>query len=149
MIYKYLAILALVAAIAFGAFLKGKAVVQKELDQQRAVWQASYDSQVAETKRIQEAWDSSKEREHEIQERLNVVSADGVTLADKLRQYRARRCAVSNPAGSTTVPDLASGVPGSDESIERRTGEVFAACARDAERLTQFQVFYESLRNAQ
>ena len=153
-LYGYLGI-ALAAVLAVGVvYGKGKSVgraeIQVVLDEERAVHKTEFDKQVAETARVQAAWDSTKEREREINARLEVVTADSTTLAERLRQHTRRRvCPVSGPASSAASPDGTSGVTGSDESIERRTGEVFAACARDSERLTQFQAFYESLRAAQ
>lgn len=136
--------------IAFGlllsAYFKGKSVVREEFDAYKLVAQVKYDAQVAETKRIQDGWNKSKEREGEIVKRLEVVTADNVGFSNRLRDYRSRLRALSALAESTGQPDPTSGV---SQDLEQAETDHFAACARDAERLTQFQAFYESLRAVQ
>ena len=126
--------------------LDGRAIWKGELDTQRAVWQVEHDKQVAETKRVQGEWDATKERESVIQKRLEVVTAESAGFARSLYDYRARLRALSDLAASTGQPDPTSGIAADLESLE---GAHYAACSRDAERLTQFQAFYEALRLAQ
>ena len=151
MIYRLLAAGAIAAAIALGGYFYGKSKVTALWEADKAVWQANFDKQKDETDRMQGEWDKAKETANAIKDKLDTATADSDTLVGKLRDYqaRARRCAVPNPASSAGSPDAASGVAGSDESIERRTGEVFAACARDSARLSEWQSFYDSLRMAQ
>jgi hypothetical protein len=150
-LYGYAAI-ALAVLLAVGAIYgkgraDGKQVIQAVLDAQRVTWQQQYNRQAAETAAKEAAWAAtSKEIEDGLQATLADVTTRADDLAGRLRDYRARRCAVSASPGSAAVTDSASGVPGSDASIERRTGEVFAACARDSARLSEWQGFYENLR---
>lgn len=149
-LYGYLGI-ALAALLAVsGIYVKGrsdgKAVVQVLLDAQRATWQAEHDKQVAETARIQAEWDRSQKRESEINARLQVVTLESAGLTRSLRDYRARLRALSALAESTGQPDPTAG---ESADLERAEAAHYAACSRDAERLSQFQVFYQSLREAQ
>jgi hypothetical protein len=149
-IYKWLAIAAISAAIAAGAYFRGRHDVTVVLERERAVHKAEYDVQVAETARVQAAWDSTKERESEINARLEVVTTDSADLVERLRQHSRRRCsAMPATTGSAASPDATSGESADSDPVEVATGLHFAACARDSERLTQFQTFYQSLRNAQ
>ena len=151
MIYRLLAAGAIAAAIALGGYFYGKSKVTALWEADKAVWQANFDKQKDETDRVQGEWNKAKETANAIQDKLDTATADSDSLAGKLRDYqaRARRCAMPNPAGSPGSPDAASGVAADSDGVEQALGEHLAACARDAERLTQFQVFYESLRQAQ
>jgi len=149
-LYLYLAAGLFALSLLGGAYFKGKsagkAEIQAILDEQRAVWQAEYDKQVAETARIQAEWDRSKEREGEINARLQVVSLESADFSRRLRDYRARLRALSEAAGTPAESDAASGIA---VDLERAEEAHLAACSRDAERLTQYQQFYRSLQDAQ
>ena len=152
MIYKYLSIGALALFLTLGLYLKGRSdgagVVQRKFDSYKAVAQQAYDKQVAETARIQGEWDRTKEREGEIKARLKVVTNDGASLARRLRDYRASGCPLSSPSTTAGEPSGAAGVPPDSPSVDEALGRHLEACARDAERLGQFQSFYRSLREA-
>ena len=153
MIYKYLYGGALVLAIILGAYLKGRSDgadrVQVKFDAYKRTTQLAYDRQVAETARIQSEWNRSKDREREIQARLQVVTNDGASLARRLSNYRSRSCPLSSPSTTAGEPSGAAGVPPDGPSVDQALGRHLEACARDAERLGQFQTFYQSLRDAQ
>lgn len=154
-LYRYLGGILILALVVGGIYFKGrsdgKEVVQAELDAQRATWQQQFDKQSADTARIEEQRDQLTWRiENELQPKLAAVTAGADDLAGKLRQYTRRRvCAVSEAAGSTAVPDSAGRVPSDSDPVEAALGDHIAACARDAERLTGWQEFYEALRLAQ
>jgi negative regulator of sigma E activity len=149
-LYGYAAIALAVLLAVTGIYSKGrsdgKAVVQAVLDAQRAAWQAEYDKQVAETARIQGEWDRTKEREREIDARLQVVTLESANLSRSLRDYRARIRALSEAASTPAESDFASGIAG---DLERAEEAHLSACARDSERLTQWQAFYQSLLDSQ
>jgi predicted nucleic acid-binding Zn-ribbon protein len=149
-LYLYLAAVLIGLSLLGGLYFKGrsdgKAVVQAVLDKQRATWQAEYDKQVAETARVQAEWDRSKEREGEINARLQVVSLESADFSRRLRDYRARLRALSEAASTPAESDAASGIAG---DLEQAEADHIAACSRDAERLTQYQQFYRSLQDAQ
>jgi hypothetical protein len=135
----------------------GRAEIQAVLDEQRAVWQADFDKQVAETARVQAAWDSTKERERAANEKLAVATADGAGLSERLRiATRGRRCPVPAAAGVGTEPGAAGEVADLGAEIERLAGEIdrvtdehFGNCASDAEQLSLIQKRYNDMRDAQ
>lgn len=147
--YKLLGAILAASLLLGGVYLRGrhdgKAVVQAVLDAQRGVWQADYDKQVAETARIQAEWDRSKEREGEINARLQVVTLESANISRSLRDYRSRLRALSEAAATPAESDLASR---ESDDLERAEEAHYAACARDAQRLTEFQAFYAALMGA-
>lgn len=161
MIYAFLAKHALkigaVLAIAFAVgyyghvrYEAGKAVVQAELDAQRAAWQTQYDAKAAETARVEEQRDQLKwSIENDLKPKLEAATSVADDLAVSLRNYRARRCPVPATAGSASEPGGAGGEPADGDGVEEALGAHLGACARDAERLTAWQRFYEGLRVAQ
>lgn len=150
-LYAYGAAAVIAALFMGGIYLKGrsdgKAVVQAVLDAQRATWIAAYEKQKAETDRIQDEWNKAKEIERELQERLGVVSSDAADIARRLR-LATRQC--RRPLPEAPAPAGDAGSPGGESpdlgSLEESH---FSACARDAERLTKLQEWYDSLRQAQ
>lgn len=112
MIYKYLSIGAVVLFLTLGLYLKGRSdgadKVQAKFDAYKNTAQLAYDRQVAETARIQSEWNRSKEREGEINARLQVVSLESASFARGLRDYRSRLSALSQAAGTPAESDAAS-----------------------------------------
>lgn len=152
LLYRYVGGALIFFLLLGGAYLKGRAagkeVVQVKFDAYKNTAQLAYDRQVAETARIQSEWNRSKDREREIQARLQVVTNDGASLARRLRDYRARSCPLSSPSTTAGEPPETAGVPPDGPSVDQALGRHLEACARDAERLGQFQSFYQSLREA-
>lgn len=149
-LYRYLGGALVFFLLLGGVYLKGKAngkeIIQDKFDRYKEVAQLAYDRQVAKTAEIQAQWDKSQERESEIKARLQVVSLESADLTRSLRSYRARLRALSEAPRPTGVPDPAAGITG---DLERAEAAHYAACARDAERLGQWQAFYQSLLVAQ
>lgn len=155
LLWRWLGGALIVVLVLGGIYLKGrsdgKAVVQAELDAQRATWQGQFDRQAAETARIEEARDQLKWRiERELEPRLAAATDRGATLAERLRQHTSRRvCALSEAAGGPALPDGASGIAADSGGVDEAVEQHFAACSRDAERLTTFQEFYRGLLDRQ
>jgi hypothetical protein len=153
-LWRYLGGFLIVVMLVGAIYLKGRTdganKVQKVLDAQRLEWQEEFDKQVQTTQRIQEGWNAAREQADEIQARLNVVSADGITLAQRLREHSRRSsCTVPAVTGSAIEPEPSGGEPADGDPVGRATEAHFAACARDAERLNGWIAFYEELRRAQ
>lgn len=152
MIYKYLyggiaVLLALVGLYLYG-YNKGQDNVQRKFDDYRFEAKLAYDKQVAETTRVQgEREKLIQEIENDLKPKLDAATANGRSLANRLRDYRTRSCPLSDPARTSTEPSGAAGVPGDSQSVDEALGRHLEACGRDAERLEQFQRFYQSLRN--
>lgn len=150
MIYKYLyggiAVLAVLVGLYLYGYNKGQDNVQAKFDAYKSVAQLAYDKQAAETARVQSEWDRSKEREGEINARLQVVTLESAGLSRGLRDYRTRLRALSDAALAAGDPDSTSGESG---DLERLEAAHYAACSRDSERLTAWQAFYSSLLEAQ
>lgn len=149
---------ALIALLLFGGvYFKGRsdgrAVIQAKLDEQRATWQGQFDRQAAATEAKEAAWAAkSKEIEDALQVRLETATADGASLSERLRDYqRARRCPLPQAPGA--APDVAGPARGTEgdeatgrDPVERATGAVFAACARDSTRLGAWQEWYRAIQ---
>jgi hypothetical protein len=147
-IYKALAALAIAGAIAAGGYFKGLSVGRVELERAKAVWQAQYDVQVAETQRVQLAWNTSKEQNDAWKTAADTAGADAAAVARQLRNYKARasRCALPDAAADTG----GTGSPGTEfgdiGGIEERH---FRNCAADATDYDTFRAWYNGLREAQ
>jgi hypothetical protein len=146
MMYKLGAAAALLVVVALGAYFKGKHEVTVKWEKDKTAWQVKYDIQVAETGRIQEEWNKIKEQENEWKEKAETAGNDAAAIARRLRQYRASCSAMPTTAGTPADPDSPSGEPPDLGGLEERH---YAACARDAERLGMWQIFYSQLRSAQ
>jgi hypothetical protein len=139
--YRFIALALIAAVIVGGAYLKGrgdgKAVVQAELDEQRATWQQQFDRQVADSAAKEAEFKAiAKAKEDEIKASLEAATVAGADLAARLRNHqRAGRCAVSQPAGAAGGADGTSGIDADSDPVEQATGRHIEACARDAERL--------------
>jgi hypothetical protein len=89
----------------------------------------------------------AKEIQDAIQEKLDAASADARSLSERVRYYQSKRCPrpVPQVAGAPAQPDPASGVPEDGGAVGEATDAHYAACARDATRLGQWQVWYKGL----
>ena len=148
LIYKLLAAGAILVAALVAGFFYGKIGVTKQWEADKAVWTANYDKQVAETARVQAAWNTTKEQNDAWKAKADAAGADAVSVARSLRDYKARagRCAVSAVAPDTGEP----GSPGAQpDDIGRLEESHFAACAADASDYDAFRAWYNGLRQAQ
>ena len=147
--YKLIAGAALLVAVALGAYFHGRHQVMIQWEKDKTAWQVTYDAQVKETAKVQAAWDASKEHENEWKAKAESAGNDAAAVARRLRQYQgACRGAVPAAPSSTADPDAASGESADVTRIDRATERHFASCARDAERVGMWQVFYSQLREA-
>lgn len=148
--YRYIGGALIFFLLLGGSYLKGrssgKEIVQDKFDRYKETAQLAYDRQVAKTAEVQAQWDATKEREDAIKSRLQVVTLESAGLTRSLRDYRARLRALSEAARTAGEPDPTSG---ESSDLERLEGAHFEACARDSQRLTEFQAFYQSLLDAQ
>jgi hypothetical protein len=162
LVYRILGGLAIAAVLCSGAYVKGcsdgksrgMAIVQKRLDLQRKVWDEGFAKQEAETRRVETAWNLEKERTNALQAKLGAATTRGIDTARRLREYASRsERTLPEVAGSPGDSDGASGVGSQSCVFADGVGEAlenhFGACARDAERLTEWQRFYEGLRKSQ
>ena len=148
MIYKLLAGGAILVAAVLGGYFYGKSEVTAKWEADKAVWQASFDSQVKETKRIEAAWQTSKEQEHEWQLKAETAGTDAATVARSLRDHKAsvRRCTLPAAAADPGSPGSPGAEPADIGGIEERH---FANCAADASDYDTFHAWYNGLRAAQ
>lgn len=155
MIYKLLAVAAIAGALFAGGYFRGQAVGRVELAEAKAAWQVEYQKQVDHTKLINSAREKLvQEIENDLKPKLDAATADGLSLAARLREHSRRRvCTVPSPSSSPALPDPASGESGDSEgagsAVDAALEAHLGACARDSERLSQWQAFYEGLRQAQ
>lgn len=81
---------------------------------------------------------------------INLAAADrtGRDLARRLRDYQARRCGSAVPAAAGASVELTgtAGEPSVGSVVERATAEHFAACAKDAERLSGWQQWWTKVK---
>jgi hypothetical protein len=147
MMYKLGAAAALLVVVALGAYFYGVHKVTVEWEKDKTAWQVTYDAQVKETTRVQGEWDKTKEHEDEWKIKAEVAGNDAAAIARRLRKYQSA-CSSTMPQapGSTANPDGPSGESANFERIDRVTERHFAGCARDAERVGMWQVFYSELR---
>lgn len=149
-LYRYIGGFLVFFLLLGGAYLKGKAngkeMVQAKFDRYKEVAQLAYDRQVAKTAEIQAQWDKSQERESEIKAKLQVVTLESADLSRSLRSYRARLRALSEAPRPAGVPDPTAG---ESADLEQAEADHYAACSRDAERLSQYQAFYKALQDTQ
>jgi len=144
-----LAIMTMIGGYVWGRW-DGRAVWKGKLDVQVAIWKGKYDAQVAETARMDRQWKAkAEETERELQGKLDSATAAADDLVVSLRHYRARRCPVPAVASGTAVTDDASGITADSDPVEAALDDHLRACARDAERLTLWQTFYDGLLDAQ
>lgn len=90
----------------------------------------------------------AKEIQDGIQKKLDDASADARSLSERVRYYQSKRCPrpVPQVAGAPAVADPATRVPEDSGAVGEATDAHYAACARDAERLSEWQNWYHGLR---
>ena len=144
--YKWLGAGLLLLVVAAGAYFKGRHQVELEWQKDKTAWQVTYDAQVAETNRIQGEWDKVKVNANDWKIKAETAGNDAAAVARRLRAYRASCSALPSTASGPSDPDAAGG---ESSDLGRLEESHFAACARDAERLGMWQVFYSQLRQSQ
>jgi len=145
--YKWLGAGLLLLVVAAGAYFKGRHQVELEWQKDKTAWQVTYDAQVKETAKIQSEWDKSKEHADEWKAKADAAGNDAAAVARRLRRYQgACGSTVPSTPGTTADSDAAGG---ESSDLGRLEESHFAACARDAERLGMWQVFYSQLRQSQ
>ena len=126
----------------------GRAHIQALWDEDEAAELAAAAKIAEDNARIEEERArKAKEIEDALQAKLDAITADARSLSERLRYYQARRCANAVPSqgSATPVADDAPGVPFDGGAIGEATDNHFAACARDAQRLKEWQVWYSEL----
>ena len=85
--------------------------------------------------------------ERDTQNRLAAADARGRDLARRLHDDEARRCsgAVPTAAGPAAEPAATAGEPGNGDTVGDAIAAHLAACARDAERLSNWQWWWEGV----
>ena len=147
--YKLFAGAALLLIVALGSYFYGRYKVTLAWEKDKTAWQVTYNAQVKATAKVQAQWDQAKEHENEWKVKAETAGNDAAAVARRLRQYQgACRGAVPAAPSSTADPDAASGESADVTRIDRATERHFASCARDAERVGMWQVFYSQLREA-
>jgi hypothetical protein len=142
-LYKLAALGGLLVVVGLGAYFYGVHKITVKWEKDKTAWQVIYDAQVAETTRIQEEWNKAKEHEDEWKIKAEAAGNDAAAIARRLRNLRATRCGtVPETPSSAGDSNATSGEPSDIGGLEERH---FAACARDAERLGMWQVFYRQL----
>ena len=128
---------ALVIALALGGlYLKGrsdgKAVVQAVLDEQRAVWQAEHDAQVAETRRIEASLASKHEAiVHDLQNQIRAGESSVAGLSRRLRLAASRGSCPLSVDSAAPTGDQEGRLADSLAELERRTDAAWAAAAAE------------------
>ena len=114
----------------------------------RAEWSAdSLRRQQALTEQLERQQAAAQEVERGLTEKLAAADARGRDLADRLRDALApaRTCPVPAPGSPAGATDGATRKSADPPAIGAALANHLAACERDAERLTQFQVYWFGL----
>lgn len=128
-------------ALSVGAFFYGRNV---ESDIQEARYTkallAETEKTLAAERKYQEL---SNEVENELRPKLARAESDAVSVARRLREYKARSCPLSSVSAD---PNDTSGTPGESPDIAGLEERHYGACARDSQRLSDLQLWYNALR---
>lgn len=90
---------------------------------------------------------ATEEIDREYRTRIAAADSTARGLAERLRDYQARRCSGPVPAAADPAPGGAppGGEPGDGAEVDRRTAGHLAACARDAEALNGWNDWWDGV----
>lgn len=126
----------------------GRAAVQKLWDAEAAAQREQALAAIEQAALLEsEQARIAKEIQNGLQTKLNLATANARSLSERLRRYQTRPCptAVPQTTGPTALADSTAGVTADSGAVGEATDAHFAACARDAERLAGWQVWYNNL----
>jgi hypothetical protein len=153
-LYRYVGGALVVLLVLGGLYLygynKGQDNVQAKFDDYKNAAQVAYDKQVAENK-TKEAINEKLSRriQDELEPALATATADGASLARRLRNHSSRSCALPAKGQGTGSPVEASGESadgeGTGSAVDDALEAHLQACARDATRLDGWREFWNGL----
>lgn len=144
--WKALAIFAILAAVAFGGYTKGKEEVQKLWNADRLVATEALAKATEETRGKEAELRMSKEKRDELVAQRDEAVGSVAGLSRRLRlASRSSGCSLPEDAAAAGG-DSPGAVPDGVGEIERDSDAAWAAAALDSTGLTQCRARYEEVR---